>query len=56
MPTYEFICKKCKKKKEIIKPMSDSYRPECCEKTMARVYYAPNIVAGCLNSNNLGGK
>jgi len=50
---YEYKCKKCKKKLEIDKPISEQYRPECCNQPMARVFYAPNIVSGCLNGGNI---
>ena len=50
---HTYRCKKCKKKTEIDKPLAEQYRPTCCEQPMARVYYAPNIVSGCLNGGNI---
>lgn len=55
---YDFICK-CKGKEpvkvQIDKPVSEYYIPLCpnCEKPMKRVYYVPNLSAGCLNKDNL---
>lgn len=50
---YDFICKVCGKKTEIDLPISEYYIPTCCDKSMKRVYYVPNLSAGCLNKDNL---
>ena len=48
-----YKCKICDTRKEIDKPLAEQYRPTCCGKEMARVFYVPMIVAGALNGDNL---
>ena len=51
---HVYECKKCSIIKEIDKPLSEQYVPECCGSKMVRVFTVPGIVAGCLNGNNIG--
>lgn len=52
MVVHEYICKTCKKTKEIDKPISEQYNPTCCGKEMARLWHC-NILSGALNKANL---
>ena len=53
MPLYDFKCKICGKVKEIDKPVTESYVPECHGKPMNQVYSTPTIIAGKLNAANI---
>ena len=53
MTIYVYKCKECKQIKEIDKPIEEQYYPTCCGQKMYKIIYAPYLIGGCLNGDNL---
>ena len=54
MPTYEYMCQKCKHRIEIVKSITDESVPLCCESSCAAAPMEQQISLSSFHLKGLG--